>query len=77
MAPALPAFHPAVVGEHGQAPLLAFIKRLVERVGRIGDFLERRLIQLGALGKAAKAHGVKIDKRWNVERIKAELEKAA
>src|SRR5580704_18580585 len=45
--PAMPpaAFAPepaAAMGQEGEAALLAVVERLVERVGRVGDLLQRR-----------------------------------
>src|ERR1700689_1978522 len=41
LAPAFAAAVPAAGGQRGKPPLLAVIERLVERIGRIGDFLHR------------------------------------
>src|SRR5690349_8180823 len=42
VAPSAAAKAAGPVGQDRQAPLLAFIERLVERIGRVGDLLHRR-----------------------------------
>src|SRR5450756_3216775 len=46
------AFH---VGEHREAPLLALVEGLVERVGRISDLLQRRRRGRHVVGAFAQA----------------------
>src|ERR1700730_9279390 len=54
--PAVFAAEPAaVMGQQGQAALLAVVERLVERVGRVGDLLQRRCRSCHVVGLLAQA----------------------
>src|SRR6201995_5122751 len=54
MPPAFAAAKPTAMGEHGKAPLLALVERLVERIGRIGDLLQRRSRSRHVVGALAQ-----------------------